>query len=203
MAIVTAREFILQILAGERDFSYIQIRNFNPQFEQLETINEWTEYLKSRVFKENPLILNGAELRNFQAEGIWLPYMRAHGTNLRNVNFSQANLKHAEFPRATFYNSSLDRANCQYCDFYNTAFNETSVHGTHFGKARFKFANLSGVKDIDFALELSHAHFEKTFVDEEIKKVIAQAIKENSNYWSYDVADLFRDSPSKAPPSSP
>jgi uncharacterized protein YjbI with pentapeptide repeats len=199
MPALTAKEFVQRILSGERDFSYIQLRDFDSNSEQFDTFVQMNEYLKNIDLSKEPLILNGADLNNIKAGGIWLPYVKAHGATFREVYFRGANLKYGEFQKASFYRTDLDQANCQYCDFYNTYFKEASLHSTHLGKANFKFADLTGARHLDYAHEVEHATFEKTYVREEEKKIILDALKKNPQYGSFEAVQFFRESPSKPP----
>jgi len=199
MAEITAEEFVTRILAGERDFSYVHLRDFDANLEQYDTFVRMNEYLKKQDLKENPIILTGADLTNIKAGGLWIPHVKAGGATFREVYLVLGNLKYGEFPRASFYRTNLDQANCQYCDFYNTYFKDASLHSTHLGKARFKFADLSGVLRLEYALELTHAHFEKTYVNESEKKIILEAIKHNPEYWNFEAGQLFRQAPTKPP----
>lgn len=168
-------EFIKKILAGERDFSYINlIRGFNLNFKKGVNLNDYLEefknlqdYLKSQNLKENPIDLTNSNLNYFKAKGIYLPYVRANFTNFQKSNLGYATLEHADFMGAHFENATLS-----YADLKNA-----NVRGVNFSGSDFGFTDLRDVQNLDQS-NVGAAFFQKTIVSEIEERIIRKAIKE-------------------------
>lgn len=196
---VRGDEFVSKILAGERDFSQIKLADLDVSGHTYHSFLELDEYLKSRDLKKEPIILNNSELSSIKAGGIWLPYLKANGASFKNAYFPHANFRCGEFPRASFYRANLEGANLEACDLYNVYFKETVFYGTQLAGARFKFADLAGVKDLANAVDLAFAHFEYTHVTPEERDIILDALRTKEDFKKFDLKRLFREKPTKSP----
>lgn len=192
-------EFVRKILAGERDFSHIKLTDLDLSEHQYDTFTELNEYMKSRDFKQEPIILNESELSSVKAGGLWLPYVKANGASFKDGYFPHANFRCGEFPRASFHRTNLEGANCEACDFYNAYFKDTDLYQTQLGGARFKFADLAGVRRLRDAIDLTYAQFGHTLVTPEDREVILTALRRREDFEQFDFSKLFRSQPSKPP----
>lgn len=184
-------EFFKKILAGERDFTGIKLSDLDLT-QQRDRLNELNDYLKNRDLSNEPIILNEAELSFIKAGGLWLPYVKANRASFKGGDFSQCNFRCGEFPRASFYRTNLQGANCEACDFYNAYFKEAILSQTRFGGARLRFADLCGAKDLEKAVDLVYAHFERTNVTSTEQIIVMNQFKRKENYEKLDYSKLFR-----------
>lgn len=199
IVILKGNEFVRRVLAGERDFSRIKLMDLDLSEHQYDTFVELNEYLKTRDLKQEPIIFNESELSFIKAGGLWLPYVKANRTSFKEGYFSHANFRCGEFPRASFYKTNLEAANCEVCDFYNAYFKDTDLYQTKLGGARFKFADLVGVRRLGEAIDLAYAQFEHTLVTPEDRETILSALRRREDFEKFDFTKLFRSQPSKPP----
>lgn len=134
---ITGEEFIRKLLDGERDFSYVALQPQNGSGKYYPA--GWLKYdfnccenmggqaspldaLRSDNLRSNPVILTGSDFSCIRAHGIYLPHVRAIGTDFRNSSFWGADFKGGTFENANFGGAILERADLQYTGLAGTIF---------------------------------------------------------------------------------
>ena len=186
-----APEFIKKVMAGERDFTGIRLTDVDVAGDYF-TFLELSEYLQKQDLKKEPIILNDAQLEHIRAGQLWMPYLKAQRCSFKSAYFLGANFQYSNFSRSSFFNTDLQNADCQFCDFSSAYFKSTTLNKTKLKQANFKFSDLTGVKDLNEAIDLSLALFSRTTVGPVEEKAITAAIQANPQTANTDLAQLFR-----------
>ena len=150
-------EFIKKILAGERDFSEIELElqfdlSGNESFDALQ------EYLKTQDLKTNPLDISHSYLAQIKARNLYFPYVKAKRTylgraDLRGANLWKANLGGANLWKANLGGAYLERANLREANLRGA-----NLRGANLGGADLRRANLGGA-------DLREAYLERAYLE--------------------------------------
>ena len=187
---VKGKEFIKKILSGERDFSGIELEEgFDLCGE--DSFDELQGYFKKCDFKENPINIEGSKLRRLDADGLYLPFVRAKGVNLKHSALMGANLENAQLEMSDLRYARLSRvkltnANLKNADLRLADLNLASLIGSSLTEANFeaadleytnmKNADLKGVKNLQWARFLKTVNFQFADITNTEKEIIRQAL---------------------------
>ncbi len=143
---MSGEELVEKILAGERDFSGIELEERfdlagSKHFGQLQ------KYLKNEDLRKSPVSIVGSELKYLDARGLHTPYVRGERANLERANLWKANLSEANFreanlERANLYGSNLERANLRKANLVEANLEIAYLGGADLSEANFREANL-------------------------------------------------------------
>jgi uncharacterized protein YjbI with pentapeptide repeats len=187
---VKGEEFIKKILSGERDFSKIELEEGFDLCGN-EKFNELQEYLKKSDLISNPINVEGAKLRRLDADGIYLPFIRAKGVNLKhaalmganfeNAQLENANLRYAKLSRMKLTNANLRNADLKLADLDLASLVGATLTGADFEAADLEYANmqsadLKGVNNLQWARFLKTVNFQFTVITDKEKEIIRQAL---------------------------
>ena len=187
---VKGKEFIKKILSGERSFSGIELEEGfylcgDDSFDELQ------EYLKKCDLKENPINIKGSKLRHLDADGLYLPFVRANGVNLKHAALMGANLENAQLEMSDLRYARLSRVKLTNADLRNADLrladlNLASLIGANLNEADFeaadleytnmKSADLKGVKNLQWARFLKTVNFQFAKITDKEKEIIRQAL---------------------------
>lgn len=161
---LSGREFIEKLLAGERDFTGIRLEPYfnlsgDENFEAL------CSYLQDQDLATEPVILEGADLRGIDADGVYLPYVRANGAHFKHATLMEANLEYAELrsvdfryarlPQTKMKGADLRDADMRQADLNLGVLTETKLKGCNVAGAHLLFTNMQGA-DITDIMNLIH-----------------------------------------------
>src|SRR3989344_8631817 len=127
-------EFTKKILAGERDFRRIILKqgsgghfNFYPLYPIL------LRYLKNQDLTSNPVLLDDSVFAYTRAEGLYLPHISAQRTKFVHCKIAGGNFSGGNFTDAIFRYSRLERVNFDNANLTNTEFtgNENTILRAH------------------------------------------------------------------------
>ncbi|MBN1472101.1 MAG: pentapeptide repeat-containing protein [Syntrophaceae bacterium] len=183
-------EFIRKVLAGERDFSRIDLEEGfdlcgDDGFDELQ------EYLKRCDLKSAPINIEKARLRYLDADGIYLPFLRASGAHLKHTALMGANLENAQLENVDLRYSKLCTSNLTGSNFKNADLRAAdlslallnkvvlvgaNVETTDLEYANLQGADLKGVKNLDRARFLKTVNFQFADIAEKEKSIIRQAL---------------------------
>lgn len=182
---IKAAEFIKKILAGERDFSGIELpQETKLNSEQTKILNA---YLKSQDLKSNPIILRGSCLWKFNTiKGIYLPFTdfgeaSVQYSDLFEADLESANFRKAELEGTDFSYADLSNANFEHARLSEAVFKHSCLRGANFNLAyiigaNFKRADLRDAKNLDRALEIEEAYFKQTTVSKKDEKYLIRKL---------------------------
>jgi len=187
---VKGKEFIKKILSGERNFSGIELEEGFDLCGD-EGFDELQEYLKKCDFKEGPINIEGSKLRHLDADGLYFPFVRARGVNLKHATLMGANLENAQFENADLRYTRLARvklasANLKNADLRLADLNLAFLVGAILTEADFdaadleftnmKSADLKGVRNLQWARFLKTVNFQFADITDKEKEIIRQAL---------------------------
>jgi len=190
LVFVKGNEFIKKILSGERDFSGIELEEGFDLCGD-DSFGELQGYLKKCDLKKNPINIGGSKLRRLDADGIYLPFVRAKGVNLKHAALMGANLESAQLEMSDLRYSALSRvklnsANLKNADLRLADLNLASLIGASLTEADFeaadleytnmKSADLKGVKNLQWARFLKTVNFQFAEITDKEKEIIRQAL---------------------------
>lgn len=151
-------EFIEKLLSGEKDFTGIHLEPYfnlsgNENFEALH------EYLQEQDLEKEPVILEGAELRGLDADGLFMPFLKANGANFKHATLMEANLEFAELrstdfryarlPQVGMHGADLRKADMRQADLNLSILTECKLGGTNVAGAHLLFTNMQGANITD------------------------------------------------------
>ena len=190
LILVKGKEFIKKILSGERDFSGIELEEGFDLCGD-DSFDELQEYLKKCDLKENPINIEGSKLRRLDADGIYLPFVRAKGANLKhaalmganleNAQLEMSDLRYARLSRVKLNNANLKNADLRLADLNLASLVKAILTGADFEAADLEYTNmqsadLKGVKNLQWARFLKTVNFQFAEITDKEKEIIRQAL---------------------------
>jgi len=190
LVFVKGKEFIKKILSGERNFSNIELEEGFDLCGD-DSFDELQEYLKKCELRENPINIEGSKLRHLDADGIYLPFVRAKGVNLKhaalmganleNAQLEMSDLRYARLSRVKLTNANLRNADLRLADLNLTSLIKAILTGADFEATDLEFTNmksadLKGVKNLQWARFLKTVNFQFAEITDKEKEIIRQAL---------------------------
>ncbi|MEM4318499.1 MAG: pentapeptide repeat-containing protein [Candidatus Pacearchaeota archaeon] len=174
-------ELVKKILAGERDFSRIELEEgFN--LADHESFEELQKYLTNANLDLDPIIMDNSKLRGVVARNLYLPFFRGKEANLWGADLLGADLSGADLWRACLSGADLSgaylwRACLSGADLSGAYLWRADLWGADLWGADLSSAYLKNVKNLGKAVNLGHAIFYHTIVTEREKEIIERALK--------------------------
>ena len=190
LVFVKGNEFIKKILSGERDFSGIELEEGFDLCGD-DSFDELQEYLKKCDLEKTPVNIEGSKLRRLDADGIYLPFVRAKGANLKhaalmganleNAQLEMSDLRYARLSRVKLNNANLKNADLRLADLNLASLVKTILAGANFEAADLEYTNmqnadLKGVKNLQWARFLKTVNFQFAEITDKEKEIIRQAL---------------------------
>lgn len=136
-------EFLKGILAGKRDFSGIRLEE-ETILDQTPFFREMQEYIMAQGdLKENPVVIDGSELRYLQAVGLCLPFVRGRMASLTEADLSESNLYGADLSKSSIHKATLCRANLDSARLDMADLSEANLYRANLRKANLNEADLT------------------------------------------------------------
>src|SRR3989344_9191126 len=176
------KEFIRKILAGERDFSGIELEREYNLSEDEQKHEELYRYLRKQDFKNSPLIFKDSWFQNInfspipysrrygsspQSPGLRFPHADCEGAYFVGCDFTSADLSYGNFREGSFNNSNL-----QYVDFNFSGFDDTDFHN-----ARLVWTDLREAKNLERTRNMERAYFFNVKVTQKEKIILEKILK--------------------------
>jgi len=190
LTFMKGEEFVQKILSGERDFSNIELeQDFNLC--GYEGFDELQSYLKDADLEEKPLIVENSKFRQLDADGIYLPFLKANNASFKHAAFMEANLKGSQFENTNFryarlakanmMDSNLKNADLQLADLnlaslINTVLSEANFSGADLQYTNMQKADMKGIKNLGLARFVETANFQFADLTEKEKSVIRREL---------------------------
>lgn len=190
LVFVKGKEFIKKVLSGERNFSGIELEEGFDLCGD-DSFDELQEYLKKCNFKENPVNIEGSKLRHLDADGLYLPFVRAKGVNLKhaalmganleNAQLEMSDLRYAKLSRVKLTGANLRNADLRLADLNLASLIKAILAGANFEAADLEYTNmkradLKDVKNLQWARFLKTVNFQFADITNKEKEIIRQAL---------------------------
>jgi len=150
---MTGDEFVKKILDGERDFTGIKLEE-DFDLRGHEGFNDLLKYMdgteRHHELKANPVDLSHSKIYRLKAKGLDIPYLKAEGVALVNVNFNdvclwEPNFKGAHFVEVDGSYSRMHSADFRGAKFYKSGLGSVSLESANLKGSDFEDAELSNV----------------------------------------------------------
>jgi uncharacterized protein YjbI with pentapeptide repeats len=179
-------EFVQKILSGERDFSNIELEN-NFDLSSHDGFDDLQSYLKSADLEEKPIMVQNSKFRQLDADGIFMPYLKANnanfkhatfmGANFENAQLKNADLRYAKLAQVNMKNSYLVNADLRQADLYLSSLIGTILTGVDLAGASLQYTNmqsavLKGIKNLVLARFVETTNFQFADLTEKEKSII-------------------------------
>lgn len=171
---IQARDFIRQIMAGERDFSSTRL-TVDGAFDEQDGYPELLAYLQEQDLRASPINCEGADWHGVRARGLFWERSRMAGADLsgaglheailRGADLVGANLQRADLSGATFVVAKLGEANFSQANMRAADMYECNATGANLEGADLTGAYLprATFRDVNFAEAiLTSVHLYKT-----------------------------------------
>jgi len=76
-----------------------------------EAFDELQAYLKGADLEEKPLIVENSKFRQLDADGLYLPFIKANNANFKHGTFTAANFENGQFKNTDFRYARLAQVN--------------------------------------------------------------------------------------------
>jgi len=187
---MSGEEFVKKIMSGEKDFSNIELEQ-DFDLSGHEGFDELQTYLKNSKLEENPLIVKNSKFRQLDADGLYLPFLKADNANFKHAAFMGADFENSQFKNADFRyvrlaqvkmkNSNLQDADLRQADLYLSSLIGTVLTGADFSGASLQFTNMQaadvkGIKNLELARFVQTANFQFADLTEKEKAVIRKEL---------------------------
>jgi len=134
-------EFIYKALAGERDFRGIYLPNFN--LDAHDGHKELQSYFEKQDFSKKITIdISGSNLEGLVASNLYLPYVKANGTQLFEAHLESPNFENGEFKGANLRDAFLAFGNLKGAKFHKANLRRAILYGAILQGAYLKDADL-------------------------------------------------------------
>jgi len=180
------QEFVAKVLSGEREFSNLELE---PDFDLSghEAFNELQRYLQETNLEEIPLTVEHSIFRRWDADGLYLPFLKANYANFKHGAFMAATFENGQFQNADFRyarlaqismkNSNLENADLRQADLYLSSLAKTRLTGADLSGVSLQFtnlqaANIKGIKNLALARFVETANFQFAQLTETEKGII-------------------------------
>jgi len=187
---VKGQEFVRKLLDGERDFSNVRLEPYfglsgDDSFATLQ------EYLKTSDMQKAPVIFEKADMTGMDADGLYLPYLRANGASFKHATMMEAHLASGQFSHADFRYAQLLQTNMEHADLRNAdlrqadlnlaLLNNTLLGGANFLGTKLLFtnlqsANIKGIVGLEQATHCATANFQFVTLTDKEKAVIRREL---------------------------
>jgi len=187
---IEGREFVRKVLDGERDFSNVRLEPYfglsgDDSFATLQ------EYLKKADLQGSPVIVEKCDLTGLDADGLYLPYLRANAACFKHATMMEANLEGGQFRYADFRYAKLLQTNMERADLRNADFrqadlnfarlNSTMLAGADFLGTKLLFtnlqsANIEGIVNLEQAAHCATANFQFVALTDKEKAIIRREL---------------------------
>lgn len=170
MVRMSGSEFLKKLLEGERDFSSVLLE---PYFSlsRDEGFPTLQNHLRDADLRDKPVILDRADLTGIDADGLYLPFLKANGVCFKHATLMEVDLQSSELRSTDFRYARLPQARLTNCDFRDADLRQADLNlaqleGCKLGKANVSgatllFTNLRGA-DINEILGLAQARSVET-----------------------------------------
>ena len=120
------QEFVQKILSGERDFANIELEQ-DFDLSGYEGFDELQAYLKDADLEEKPLIMENSKFRQLDADGVYLPFLKADNANFKHGTFMAANFESGQFKNTDFRYARLAQVSMKNSNLENSDLSQTSL----------------------------------------------------------------------------
>jgi len=179
-------EFMRKLLDGERDFSEVRLEPyFNLSGHEIfQTVQN---YLNNADLEGTPVILDGADLRGLDGDGLHLPFLKAVGASFKQATLMEADLQSSEFRRADFRYARLPQTDMRACDLQdadmrhadlnlaflnNSVLSGANVAGTNLLFTNMQAANIKGIVNLAQARSVETVNVQFVSISEKEKAII-------------------------------
>lgn len=183
-------EFVQKVISGERDFSNIELEQ-DFDLSGYEGFDELQAYLRDADLEEKPLIVENSKFRQLDADGVYLPFLKANNANFKHGTFMGANFENAQFKNVDFRyaklaqvnmrNSNLENSDLRQADLYLSSLISTVLTGVDFSGASLQYTNMQasdvkGIKNLGLARFVETTNFQFADLTEKEKSVIRREL---------------------------
>jgi len=152
-----------------------------------EAFDELQTYLKDADLEEKPLIVENSKFRQLDADGLYLPFIKANNANFKHGTFMAANFENGQFKNTDFRyaklaqvsmkNSNLENSDLRQADLYLSSLIGTILTGADFSGASLQFTNMQAadvkrIKNLGLARFVETTNFQFAQLTEKEKSVI-------------------------------
>jgi len=184
------QEFVKKVISGERDFSNIELEQ-DFDLSGYERFNDLQTCLKDADLEEKPLIVENSKFRKLDADGLYLPFLKANNANFKHATFMGAYFENAQFKSADFRyaklaqvnmrNSNLENADLRQADLYLSSLIGTVLAGADLSGVSLQYTNMQaadvkGIKNLGLARFVETANFQFADLTEKEKSVIRREL---------------------------
>jgi len=179
-------ELLQKLLAGERDFSGVCLEPyFNLSGD--DSFPAVQKHLSNADLKNDPVILDKADLTGLDADGLHLPFLKATAACLKHTSLMEANLQSSELRSTDFRYAKLPQANLESCDLRDADMRQADLNlailndcklsgvniaGTNLLFTNIQGANIHGIVNLAQARSVETANFQFVSLSEKEKAII-------------------------------
>jgi len=181
------------VVQDERDFRMIRVPDgfkFEGE-EEKSLIHHLNE--KHKLYHKNPLDFSHSSLRYMEARNLFLPWLRAEGTDFTGARLTGCQFTYGYFKKAVFADANLspslgkritsfayskllevnfEKANLQEVYFGGTDLSGANLASSYLKSADFTNAALCNVLGLDLGIDIEYAKIEAVTVTEKERKII-------------------------------
>jgi len=183
-------EFVQKVISGERDFSNIELEQ-DFDLSGYEGFDELQTYLRHADLEERPLIVENSKFRQLDADGLYLPFLKAnnanfkHGTfmgaNFENSQFKDVDFRYAKLAQVNMRNSNLENSDLRQADLYLSSLIGTVLAGVDLSGASLQYTNMQasnvkGIKNLGLARFVGTTNFQFADLTEKEKSIIRREL---------------------------
>ena len=183
---IAGEEFVNKLLEGERDFSGIRLE---PYFDLSghERFPSIREVFTDERLKENPVLLNDADLTGINADFLHLPFLKANNVCFKHATLMRVNFESSEMRSANFRYARLQQADLERCDLRNADMRQADLYLANLTECELtdadvagavlfytdmRSANIKGIANLIQARSVETANFQFVALSEKERNVI-------------------------------
>lgn len=183
---LSGAEWIEKLLAGERDFAAVKLERYS-NLSGHDGFLTLQRYLKDADLAAESIILDNADLTGVDADGLYMPFLKATGacfkhaalmeSNLQSSQLRSADLRYARLPEANLTGSDLRDADLRQTDLSlaickNCQFGGANLAGTNLWFANIESSHIHGILNLAKARSVETTNFQFVSLSDAEKAVI-------------------------------
>lgn len=138
---IAPKDFVKRIMDGERDFSSTRLTGALDAEAGYAGLDA---YLREQDLRAENLIAAGSDWSGLKARGLFLPFSKLAGINLKGADLRGADFRRTDFTGASFEGADLSGATVIGCRFQEANLAGATLRATDFYEASLAGARLPG-----------------------------------------------------------
>ena len=134
-------QFVVKVLAGERDFSGIKLEEYFDLF-GYEDFPVMQEYLRKADLEKDPVVIDNSDFSYVKARELYLPHVKGKEANLTKADLVRADLREADLEGVSLIEANLTKADLAEANLTKADLAEANLREAYLVRADLREAHI-------------------------------------------------------------